>query len=102
MSEPSGGKAAAIADLLNKLADLSGDEAAMEACRREADLFEPDLSTAGIALELYSLEPDAAGRAVMREILEGLRERFHAQGSLPAAARISDGLTAFDAAGRPP
>ncbi|MBI4060443.1 MAG: hypothetical protein HY403_03350 [Elusimicrobia bacterium] len=61
MTEPPPGRDAKIARLMSRLADLSGEEAALEACRREAEAFDPVASTEGIARALAALE--AARRA---------------------------------------
>lgn len=45
-----------IARLLGKLADLSGEEEAMEAYRREAEDFDPAASTESISRALTGLE----------------------------------------------
>lgn len=50
------GKDAEIARLLNQLADLSGEEAALEACRREAEAFVPAAAVEGIARALEALK----------------------------------------------
>src|SRR3569832_1524700 len=89
--------AARIAALLNLLADVSGETAALEALRREADAFEPALSAAGVALGLLSLETRGEGRAESRARLVRLRERFLEQGELAAAERIAEGLRDADA-----
>ncbi|MFI5363445.1 MAG: hypothetical protein ACHQ49_15875 [Elusimicrobiota bacterium] len=99
MADLPDGKTAAIAGLLNKLADLSGDGAALEAYRREADLFDPALVAAEIALDLLAVETEAEGRAETRRILEHLLEAFRTREEYGAAAKIADGLRSFDAAG---
>lgn len=55
MSFPSKDRDAEIARLLEALADLSGEEAALEACRREAEAFEPAAAVDGIARALATL-----------------------------------------------
>jgi len=56
MAEPPQKKDEQIALLLQKLADLSGEEEALAACRREAEAFDPAASTAGIERALIALE----------------------------------------------
>lgn len=53
---PDDDKDAAIARLLDELADLSGEEAALEACRREAEAFAPSAAVEGIARALEALK----------------------------------------------
>lgn len=98
MAEPLEKNAARIAALLNLLSDVSGETAALEALRREADAFEPALSAAGIALDLLSLETRAEGRAESRDRCVRLRERFLERGERAAAERIDEGLRDADAA----
>lgn len=52
MTQPPEDKDEAISRLMSALADLSGEEAALEACRREAEAFEPAASVEGIARAL--------------------------------------------------
>lgn len=56
MSFPSEDKDAEIARLLDQLADLSGEEASLEACRREAEAFDPAAAVEGIARALEALK----------------------------------------------
>lgn len=58
MTDPRHGKDAEIARLLSKLADLSGEEAALEAYRREAVTFDPVASTKSITSALAALESE--------------------------------------------
>ena len=102
MSDSPDKNAAMIDGLLNALADLSGDEAAVESYRRQADLFELSVSTARIALEIHAPENDREGRREARGCLERLQELFQAQGEYPAAGMISEGLRIFDEAERRP
>jgi hypothetical protein len=78
MNESPDENAARIAGLLNALADLSGEAEALEACRREADSFDPVISTARIADELLELEADPGAGAEIRAFLERLRAQFPA------------------------
>ena len=55
MSSPSPEKDAEIARLLGQLADLSDEEAALEAYRREAESFDPEASTESISRALLVL-----------------------------------------------
>ncbi|MBI5245662.1 MAG: hypothetical protein HY923_00650 [Elusimicrobia bacterium] len=58
-TEPSRDKDAEIARLLGELADLTGEEEALAAYRREAEAFEPAVSTESIARALLALEKEA-------------------------------------------
>lgn len=51
-------KDAAIARLLNELADLSGEQEALAAYRREAESFEFASAVAGVARALHALETE--------------------------------------------
>ena len=93
-------KDAEIAHLLAKLADLSAEDGALEACRREAEAFDPALSTAGIALDLLAVETQDAGFQEVGGLLDALCERFQTQGATAAAVRISDGRKELEAARR--
>lgn len=59
MTDLSRERDAEIARLLRDLADLSADEEALAACRREAETFEPAVSTESIARALLALEKEA-------------------------------------------
>lgn len=82
-----------IAGLLNRLADVSAEKAELAAYRREADLFDPSLSTAGIVLDLLAIEPDRAEREVLRGFIKRLQEHFQAKGDSVAAGQILEGLS---------
>ncbi|MFI5360935.1 MAG: hypothetical protein ACHQ49_03100 [Elusimicrobiota bacterium] len=102
MSDQSDERAAAIADLLARLADLSGDDSALEACRREADAFEPSFAAAGIALDILALETAPEGLREARALLERLRGQFLARGEIEVAAKVDAGLASFEGAGGRP
>ena len=87
-----------IARLLCELADLSGDGAALEACRREAADFEPALAVAGVVLDQLAAETDAEGFGESCTILDRLHDRFQAQGEVFAAVKLIEGLTRIGAA----
>ena len=101
MSEPPDKNAVLIAGLLNKLADLSGEAASLEAYRREAESFDPSLSTAVIALDLLAIETEPAARREVLGYLKHLQQLFESRGELAAAARIIAGLETIEGARGP-
>ncbi|MDP3540997.1 MAG: hypothetical protein Q8T11_00860 [Elusimicrobiota bacterium] len=58
MSIPPDDKDAAIARLLDALADLSGEEAALEACRLEAEAFDPAAAAESVKHALLALNAE--------------------------------------------
>ncbi len=102
MNELPDKNAGLIADLLNRLADVSGEAVALAAYRREADAFDPDLSTALVALDLLSIADNPAGSEEVRACLKRLQEDFQARGSLAAAEKIVAALKKNEGAERRP
>jgi hypothetical protein len=58
MAQPPEDKDEAISRLMSALADLSGEAQALEACRREADAFDPAAAVEGIARALLALKAE--------------------------------------------
>jgi hypothetical protein len=58
MTQPTSGKDAAIARLLNELADLSAERETLEAYRLEAEVFEPVAAIESITRALLALEAE--------------------------------------------
>jgi hypothetical protein len=61
MAQPPEDKDEAISRLMSALADLSGEQEALAALRREADAFDPGASAESIARALLALKTE--GRA---------------------------------------
>jgi hypothetical protein len=98
MSDSPDKNAVVIAGLLDKLADLSAEDAALAAYRRESDLFDPALSTAAIAIDLLAIETEPAGRKEIRGFIRQLLKQFQEQGELAAVGRIIEGMEKIDGA----
>lgn len=90
--EPDDEKSARIARLMGELADLSGEEEALAACRREAEEDAPALIAAGVAVDLLSLESEPEPRRAARALLERLRGRCETLGEWEAVRLLDAAL----------
>ncbi len=81
--------AQAAADI-GRLADLSGEEEAFEACRAEAAQFDPVGETLGVLLEIVAAEREPAEFETVCALLEGLYDGFVARAEFDGALRVLD------------